>query len=107
MQQPTVSQRIGDATVALNCVKACVIELRERGSQLAAEDLSYAVTLLVHHAKAEGKKLNNSSLARMAGNIASGLAMKASFGFGGQGETDWVARRSVEIARAIAKELEK
>lgn len=106
MQQPTVSQRIGDATIALNCVKACVIELRERGSQLAAEDLSYAVTLLVHHAKAEGKRLGNSSLARMAGNIASGLVQPTSL-LDIPGIHAKIAKESVALARAIAKELEK
>lgn len=100
---PSVSERISDAQVALNCVQACVIELRERGSQLAAEDLSYAVSLLVNHAKLEGKRLNNSTIARMAGNIAPGLITRAAIYL----NEEEVAVKSVKIARAIAKELEK
>jgi hypothetical protein len=94
-----VSARIPDARTARRCVDGIVRYLREQESPLAAHDLEYSVQLLAK----ERQPLGISSIARMAGNIASGLVSKPSVML----DNEWIAKRSVEIARAIAKELEQ
>jgi hypothetical protein len=93
----TVSIRIPDARTARRCIEGIASHLEREEGPLSAADLRYSVQLLV----GEHKPLGISSIARMAGNIASGLVSKPWL------DNEWIAKRSVEIARAIAKELEQ
>lgn len=52
-------------------------------------------------------KINNSSLARIAGNIACGLVTEITAVYGTQEALDHIADSSVQLAKLIADKIEK